>query len=437
MSSTHVHVPSEVALAPATASTVTSIANSLTSLSAWFLKKPLFLTDEALLLSHFGYHEQDIASVVAVFGPQDQVQITISAIVRAINAAPFTELGRLLAAKELEHAAAARNSVIDYVLQNPDITEVPIDAPLIVLGLPGTGSHLLHNLLACDPNARAFRLFEVNPELGEKLIPPPSEDEYATHSNVDHCREILERTDTLFPGYLSGLLQGELDLADADCILQHQGLPPSHIPHAAASLRAQTLLADWEPFDHVVLHGGAAHLAQLHALLSVFPDARVVVVNRALEEVVPATTRRLARLCGTKVQPNAVHRHEFGKEVLEDVVGVMKDARDFRLRIGANFVRPLRNAGLQEEWKGYAFHPAQVMDVSYEQLVKDPVGAVRKIYAHFEVGYSDEFEEAMEVYLEGNPTKALAEDLSEVKEMFGFTDEGIVKANEDATLREE
>lgn len=44
-----------------------------------------------------------------------------------------------------------------------------------------------------------------------------------------------------------------------------------------------------------------------------------------------------------------------------------------------------------------------IFDVSYDDLVAQPIDTVRRIYTHFDLQWSSEFEEAMNIWLHNNP----------------------------------
>ena len=48
-----------------------------------------------------------------------------------------------------------RLRVIDWVTQHPEVRDEKVVAPLVVLGLPRTGTTRMSRLLGCDPNRRA------------------------------------------------------------------------------------------------------------------------------------------------------------------------------------------------------------------------------------------------------------------------------------------
>ena len=66
--------------------------------------------------------------------------------------------------------------MIRYLKQYPDILKVPVVSPVFVMGLPRTGTTLLHRLLSLD--TKRFRA----PLLWELLNPVPSRDKDGTHS---------------------------------------------------------------------------------------------------------------------------------------------------------------------------------------------------------------------------------------------------------------
>ncbi|CAF4399503.1 unnamed protein product, partial [Rotaria magnacalcarata] len=44
-----------------------------------------------------------------------------------------------------------------------------------------------------------------------------------------------------------------------------------------------------------------------------------------------------------------------------------------------------------------------IFDVTYDILIKSPIETVRRIYGHFDLRWSNEFEAAMEAWIRENP----------------------------------
>ena len=81
----------------------------------------------------------------------------------------LNELGQMALPFLITRLLTTRLQVEDWYRRHPEIDEEPIEAPLIGLGLPRTGSTALSFLLAEDPGARSLLLWESN-----QPCPPPS-----------------------------------------------------------------------------------------------------------------------------------------------------------------------------------------------------------------------------------------------------------------------
>jgi hypothetical protein len=123
------------------------------------------------------------------------------------------------------------------------------------------------------------------------------------------------------------------------------------------------------------------HLNGLAGLLSVYPDARVVMTHRDPLEVLASEASLHATLRGTftaAVDPIAVGR---------EVTACMED--DIRLGLEA------RDGGLAS--------PTQFFDVVYSDVLHDAVGVVRRMYHHFDLPLTPAVEVRMRRFLAENP----------------------------------
>jgi hypothetical protein len=59
-----------------------------------------------------------------------------------------------------------RQSVIKHHMDNPKVSELPVTRPLFLIGLPRTGTTLLHRLLSLDPMSRTLRNWECCKPVG-------------------------------------------------------------------------------------------------------------------------------------------------------------------------------------------------------------------------------------------------------------------------------
>ncbi len=71
-------------------------------------------------------------------------------------------VGRIVTRSELLRVLTTRLRIHEYWRQHPAVFEEPIEAPIFILGPPRTGTTILFELLAHDPNLRAPVSWETN-----------------------------------------------------------------------------------------------------------------------------------------------------------------------------------------------------------------------------------------------------------------------------------
>src|ERR1700679_140101 len=75
--------------------------------------------------------------------------------------------GREFVYSQFVDAMWNRLRVIDYITQHPEVADEKVDRPLVVLGLPRTGTSLASYLLDQDPCRRSLLTWEA-----EDSVPP-------------------------------------------------------------------------------------------------------------------------------------------------------------------------------------------------------------------------------------------------------------------------
>ena len=94
-------------------------------------------------------------------GPPD-FRVALDRLVDALNGE--AELGPQRVANttlQLVAALATRARITAALRARPDAGELPIEAPIVIVGFPRTGTTLLQNLLASHPEHRSFPLWEL------------------------------------------------------------------------------------------------------------------------------------------------------------------------------------------------------------------------------------------------------------------------------------
>ncbi len=244
------------------------------------------LTAEAL-------HEQASAQTgLTDFGEQDY-RARMSVLLRAFDELPnFTAFGRTYAFSLMLTFLKGRLRVIDHLKRHPEIFDLEVTAPLVIAGLPRTGTTHLHSLLAADPALRSLPYWEA-----QEPLPAPGE-EGTIEPRRQRTGEALNISNTLMP-YFQLMHEMTIDHIHEDIGLMVQDFASgffttlTHLPRWSDYLRDndQTpgyqflrmmlqVLQHQDGYDRRWVLKSPQHLEQFIPLLNVFPDATFIVTHR-------------------------------------------------------------------------------------------------------------------------------------------------------------
>jgi hypothetical protein len=255
-----------------------------------------------------------------------------------------TGIGRMLMFGDCTRYAANRLLIGDLLRRHPEILDVPIERPVIVVGLPRSGTTHLVNLLAADSRFRSMPLWE-------SYEPVPNPKEPAMVDGVDprwtRCDEAWRAMQAVAP-YVAAMHPMEPDHVHEEIELQlpdfssytlewvaraprwrDHYLAHDQTPHYAYMKTVLQLLQWHRPRQRWVLKS-PQHLEQLGPLLATFPDATVVVTHRDPVAVVQST---ITMACyGARTTYRAT-RPEWYRDYWTDRIGRLLDTslRDRRL----------------------------------------------------------------------------------------------------------
>lgn len=278
-----------------------------------------------------------------------------------------------------------------YLHRRPDAAHRPLGSPLVITGLPRTGTTLLHNLLAQDPRHRFLRLWEaLHP------VPPEEDDDVDEASLVAKAERWVERLYSAAPGFRAvhpltprgpeecdRLLQNAfasqhfVDMFDAEAYSRwfFQSALTREYADYALQLRALTR----EGFGTRWLLKSPGHLGHLDSLFASLPGAIVLHCHRDPVEAVPS----YASLIQTVRAPNSDEAppREVGDQALDRCATALSRAREVRAAVdGRGFV-----------------------DVSYPSLVADPLATVGAVYERLGLSFDASVEEGMRRWMADNP----------------------------------
>ncbi|RDH74550.1 sulfotransferase [Mycolicibacterium moriokaense] len=285
-----------------------------------------------------------------------------------------------------------RLRVIDYVKRHPEIGELRIERPLVVLGLPRTGTSLASYLLDQDPLRRSLLTWEA-----EDSVPPSTPDTLRTDPR---CVKKKAELEVLAEGLKAAdIPMVHWDEADGptECLfVQNQDfkayLWEAFMPTPAyADWLLRTDMSSAYAYQRTVLQMLASrapgawalkmpsHAVHIDALLATYPDVRIVWAHR---DPFKATASFL-RL-------NYLSRSVLGAEIDVDVIvgNVLRQLR-------AHIDRPLaarRRIG-----------DDRFFDLHYADLMRDPMAVMRSLYEWAGDVLTDATERTMLDWLDAHP----------------------------------
>ena len=318
----------------------------------------------------------------------------------------FHRLARALATEarlNLLGRIAAREAIVGHLetrlrleqdrSQHPGIAAQEIRRPLVITGLPRSGSTLLHTLLAQDPSHRVPQTWEMlSPS------PPPEWASYARDPRIAATERQLRWFHRLVPEFsrihpVGARLPEECTVILSHSFLSSQFCSMYTVPSYQTWVREQDFRPAYElhrrflqqlqwrcPGTRWVLKA-PAHLPQLRALCAVYPDVGVIMTHREPLEVL-----------ASEASLHTVLRRTFS-----DAVDPVRVGREV-----AELTADEIHAGLAARDNGCAT-PQQFLDVRYRDLVRDPMGTVRTIYDRFAMALTPSAEARMRQYLAESP----------------------------------
>ena len=255
--------------------------------------------------------------------------------------------------------------------EHPDILDIPVPAPIIIAGLARTGTTMLHRLIAQDSQVRSLASWEA--------ISPAPFSRRARGRDPRFRRAALAAKGLKYmsPGFFA-IHPAEPDAPEEDVILLEQSFLTTtpeammRVPAYSKWLESQNHVPAYRALKRMMqfLHWqrpGAAratrwvlktphHQEYFDPLLEVFPDAVIVHTHRDPLKTSPSLFSMLTHLQG--IFTDDVDPHEVASHWLHKIERMSMRAMATRARV---------------DDRGF-------VDVSYYDLLKDPLAEVERIY---------------------------------------------------------
>lgn len=262
----------------------------------------------------------------------------------------------------------------------PNISRQEIRGPLFIVGLPRSGTSVLHRLLGADPEHRCPLMWEVR-----SPSPPTRDDE---KRRIQRAAQSCNFFNWLVPTFRYAHTVGAE--VPQECVslmtptfLSDQFDAMYYVPSYRAWFFRQNLRTPYEYHRHFLQHlqfrqagrrwilKAPTHMFAMPALLSVYPDALFVQTHRTPVDAMASVSSLMTIL--RSAFSDGVDPFIVGREAIEYWSETMKNFLGERDRLENN----------------------RICDIQYDEIRREPIRAVRRIYEYFGWSLSNEAERCM------------------------------------------
>lgn len=291
---------------------------------------------------------------------------------------------------DLVKALAGRLKTTDYLARRPELLQRPIEKPVFVFGIPRTGTTLLSNLLAADPARRSPLTWEIDDPVPPATSATLKSDPRAL-TRLEAERQMLAARPEMGKYYRgSAIYPNECVFIQAHDFKTLMWESRGKLPGYREFIFSADVTSAYEYQKRFlqILQAEApgtwnlkmpSHALFIPTLLKIFPDARLIWTHRD-----PFTAT--GSLCSLI---SLAHRGFLGKVDTEwlaenypkQAAAHADRAMDARDRIGED----------------------RIIDVHYAELMRDPMGEMRKLYTKLGDDFSEAAQAGMQAWLDDNP----------------------------------
>jgi len=310
------------------------------------------------------------------------------------ESAQLNEIGVGVAEDGVVADLGTRLKIEAWRKDHPAVAEQEIRRPIIIVGQPRTGTTILLDLMAQDPDNRAPLSWEV-----ERPVPAPRSETYLTDPRIAECQDQFDLVDSFIPGFASfhelggQLAQEDVRIFTSDFKSMQHSLQ-FEVPEYNRWLLREADMSQAYAWHRRFLqhlqsehHGqrwllkSPAHLWCLPALIAEYPDAIVIQNHRDPLKVIASLSALGASLREMTTDHFEVTRlaAQYGEDIL----------------LGLDRALEARRDGI--------FAPGQVIDIRYQDIRHDLIGAVGRIYDQIGLELTAETEARMRAFLDAHP----------------------------------
>ena len=329
------------------------------------------------------------------------------------NEAQLNQMGRLIMHRQVANALAGRLTIVAWEKANPAAAAAPVNSPMMIIGLPRTGTSILFETLAADPGKRGPLTWECRDyALAHSVTEPAHED-----PRIIKLGKQMLQVDRLMPGFTA---------------IHHFGpfIPTECIGLTLLDMASEQFAAlAWMPtYREFLLENDFStayewHRRGLRYLQSTQPEKSWILKT-------PMHTGYLDMLI--KIYPDAcfIHNHRDPMRVISSVANLYRVSRSGWSDAPNTHERARSDAHYYLEFirRALAFRAndtqesARFIDIAFKDFIADPMQVVERIHTHFERPLTEAGYEAMSNYITNRPREKFGKH-KYTAEQFGFTEE--------------
>jgi hypothetical protein len=349
----------------------------------------------------------------------DEFRAPLAMLVECLEKeARLSLMGRLVARGDLLRQLENRLKLVQLLDQHPEIEDEKIERPVFVVGPPRSGTTIFHDLLAMDPDNRVPLSWEAC-----YPVPPPETATYRSDPRIAKVQADLDRVDRLIPDFKKMHPMGAERAQECVAITSHDFASMifqtqfdvstydrwvcGHDMVSALRWHRRFLqVLQWKAPGTRWALKSPQHLWHLQHVHREYPDALFVQTHRDPVRVLVSISSLVTTL----------------RSLSSDHVELPDVARYYAAALAQGYDNTVayRKSGRLPE--------SQVVDLTFQDFIKDQVGTVRRAYEHFGLTLPDDAASAMQAFLDENPADKhgkhlysfadVGMDLGEVRELF-------------------
>ena len=311
------------------------------------------------------------------------------------SVAELTLFGRLMARNDLLIWLNQRLEITELTKRHPEILQQAIVAPMFIVGLPRSGTSILFEVLAQDPDVGV-------PKMWESMLPtpPPETATYSTDKRIEHAHQLFTQWNRAVPEFatvheMAGDIPAECGLIMAGSFISDH-IASLHMSdnygawHAQADLtpayqwhKIMLQVLQWKNPRKRWLLKAPAHQSKLDTLLKIYPDARIIQTHRDPIQCMGSATNLMA--CLYKMRSNK----PFNAAAFDEFLVGEATAQRLELVIDqvASGVVPKQS----------------LCDSRYCDLMDQPIECVEHIYRYFDMPLTEATKQRILDYLAAKP----------------------------------